>query len=101
MLFGLATSKTVAVTLETQLGILCVLHPGNDLCNCSSGRSVLCKDSAATLSFEKRSLSDRYDGAMKEMVQRQNDAVFSLVIEFPIKTMLLRQLVDPASFGAQ
>ena len=99
MLIGLETSKIVAVTLEFQfgsrillktLGILCVLHPGNDLCNYSPGRSVLCKDSAATLSFVKRSLSDKYDGTMKEMVQRQKDAVFSSGIEFSINTMLLR-----------
>ena len=71
MLFGLATSKTVAVTLETQfgsqvllntLGILCMLHPGNDLCNCCSGRSALCKDSAALPSFVKRSLSKGVQG---------------------------------------
>ena len=110
MLIGLETSKTVVVTLEFQfgsrilmeiLGIMCVLHPGNDLCNYSHGSAVLCKDSAATLSFVKRSFSDRYDGTMKEMVQRQKDAIFSSVIEFSINTMLLRQLVDLESFGAQ
>ena len=67
-----------------------MLHPGNDLCNCSLGRSVLCKDSAATLSFVKRNLSDRYDGTMKEMVQLQKDANFSSGIEFSINPMLLR-----------
>ena len=99
MLIGLETSKTVAATLEFQfgsrillnmLGILCMLHPGNDLCNYSSGRSVSCKDTAATLSFVKRSLNDKYDGTMKEMVQRQEDAIFSSGIEFSINTMLLR-----------
>ena len=99
MLIGLETSKTVAATLEFQfgsrillnmLGILCMLHPGNDLCNNYSGRSVLCEDSAATLSFVKRSLNDKYDGTMKEMVQRQKDAIFSSGIEFSINTMLLR-----------
>ena len=85
MLMGLETSKTVAATLEFQFGskillknwgILCMLHPGNDLCNNSSGRSVLCKDSAATLSFVKRSLNDKYDGTMKGMVQRQERCNF-------------------------
>ena len=99
ILIGLETSKIVAITLELQfgsrillkaLGIMCMLHSGNDLCNYSPGRSVLCKDSAATLSFVKRSLSDRYDGTMKEMVQRQKDAIFSSGIEFSIKTMYLR-----------
>ena len=79
MLIGLETSKTVAFTLEFQfgsrilmniLGILCKCSPGHDVCNYSPGRSVLYKDSAATRSFVKRSLSDRYDGTMKEMVQR-------------------------------
>ena len=98
MLIGLETSKISADTLESQsesrillkfLGILCMLHPGNDLCNNSSGRSDLCKDSAATLSFVKRSLNDKYDGTMKEMVQRQEDVIFSSGIEVSINTMLL------------
>ena len=101
MLFGLATSKTVAVTLETQfgsqvllntLGILCMLHPGNDLCNCCSGRSVLCKDSAALPSFVKRSLSNSVR-AMQEMIQRQKDAVATLGIEFSVKHPLFALLV--------
>ena len=101
MLIGLETSKTVAAVLELQfesrtlqktLGILCMLHPGNDLCNYSSGRSVLRKDSAATLSFVKRTWSDRHDGTMTEMVQRQNDAVFTSGEKQSTKnfTMLLR-----------
>ena len=72
------------------LGILCKCSLGNDLCNYSPGRSFLCKDSEATLSFVNRSLSDRYDGTVKEMVQRQKDAAFSSGIEVSISTMLLR-----------
>ena len=86
MLIGLETSKIVAVTPEFQfwsrtllktLVIMCRLHSGKRSCNCSSGRSVLCKDSSATLSFVKQSLSDRYDGTMKEMIQRQKNIVHS------------------------
>ena len=99
MMIWLETSKTVTVTLEFQfgsrilmimLGKLCKCSPGNDLFNYCSARCVLCKDSAATMSFVKRNLSDRYDGTMKEMVQRQKDEHFSSGIEYSINPMLLR-----------
>ena len=75
---------------EKHLGILCMLLSGNDLCKCCTGRSVLCKDSAATLNSVKRSLSDRYARTIKEMLQRQKDAVFPLGIEISIKHLLFR-----------
>ena len=99
MLIGLKTSKTVAAILELQfgsrilletLGILCVLHPGNDLCNYFLGDLSGAETAQQLLSFVKRSLSDKYDRTMKEMLQRQKDAVFSSGIECSINTMLLR-----------
>ena len=68
---------------DENFGYLVQCSPGHDVCNYSPGRSVLYKDSAATLSFLKRSLSDRYDGTMKEMVQRRKMKIFRLVLSSP------------------
>ena len=85
MLIGLETSKAVAASVKLQfvsrillktLGIVCVLHLGNDLCNYSSGRSVLYDGSEATQSFSKRSCGRLFLGQGAKVLSESTQDIY-------------------------